>query len=550
MASASTVFTLGVGCLLGLASVSWPQPTTRVSVDSSGAEGARNDASFEAAISSDGSVVAFQCDAQLVAGDTGGHRDIYVHERLTRTTTRVSVDSAGVQANGQSVSPALSEDGRFVVFASVATNLVAGDTNSRQDIFVRDRLNGTTRRVSISSSGTQGNGSCTDPAISADGRFVGFASAATNLDGLDGNGQPDVFVHDLLAGTTKLVSRGMTGAPAGGGSAAPALSFDGRFTAFVSTADDIVPGDTGFRGDIFVHDRDTGLFTRVSVDSAGLQGDGHSSGPSISWDGQCVVFHSISSNLDPVDTNGATDVFLHDRGTASTSLVSRSSSGAAGNGHSSTGSVSADGRWVAFQSAATNFDPSDTNTFRDIYLRDRLTSTTTRLSVDLFGAGGKLGGERAGISANGRLVSFDSLGDDLVASDGNDAHDVFVRDRIALSFNGTPQSGQSVNFSVSTAFGEETFLAMTLLSASGTAGFSLPNDGRVVPLTWDAVTSFGLLFPFLLSATIDATGAATMPTFPFPSAPVGLTISSAAVTIDLSRGVFGSVTGPTAFVTQ
>jgi Tol biopolymer transport system component len=233
-----------------------------------------------------------------------------VHDRLTGQTTRVSVASDGAQGNGDSECPSISADGRYVAFASLASNLVPGDTNGRMDIFVHDRLTGQTTRVSVASDGTEGNGDSGFPSISADGRYVAFASLASNLVPGDTNGTWDVFVHDRLTGQTTRVSVASGGAQGNGDSRFPSISADGRYVAFQSYASNLVPGDTNGVLDVFVHDRLTGQTTRVSVASDGTQGDSYSFGSSISADGRYVAFASYASNLVPGDTNGWADVFV------------------------------------------------------------------------------------------------------------------------------------------------------------------------------------------------------------------------------------------------
>src|SRR5947199_301364 len=190
-----------------------------------------------------------------------------------QTTVRVSVASDGTEGNDVSLGSALSADGRFVAFDSAATDLVAGDTNGVADVFVHDRQTGTTERVSVDSAGNQAKDARRGVALSADGRFVAFTSAATNLVAGDTNGPTDVFVHDRQRGTTERVSVDSAGTQANGASTGVALSADGRFVAFTSAAPDLVAGDTNGAADIFVHDRQTGTTERVSMDSAGNQGN-------------------------------------------------------------------------------------------------------------------------------------------------------------------------------------------------------------------------------------------------------------------------------------
>src|SRR5439155_932379 len=189
------------------------QATTRVSVDSSGAEG--NDESYGSSISADGQIVAFESMASnLVAGDTNSYADVFVHDRSTGLTERVSVDSSGAEGNSGSYDPSISADGQIVVFQSYASNLVAGDTNGVFDIFVHDRSTGLTERVSVDSSGAEGNGYSADSSISADGQIVAFESMAKNLVAGDTNATYDVFVHDRSTGRTERVSVDSSGAEA------------------------------------------------------------------------------------------------------------------------------------------------------------------------------------------------------------------------------------------------------------------------------------------------------------------------------------------------
>ena len=235
------------------------------------------------------------------------------------TTERVSVSSGGAQGNGYSFDPAISADGRFVAFASDATNLVPGDTNSTADVFVRDRQTGTTRRVSVSSGGAQGNDVSSDPAISADGRFVAFKSDATNLVPGDTNDSDDIFVHDRQTGTTRRVSVSSGGAQGNGDSLSPAISADGRFVAFESCATNLVPGDTNDAIDVFVHDRQTGTTRAGQRQLRRRPGQWQQLRARRSRrTGASSPSASVATNLVPGDTNDASDVFVHDRQTGTT----------------------------------------------------------------------------------------------------------------------------------------------------------------------------------------------------------------------------------------
>lgn len=364
-----------------------PPQTTRVSVGSGGIQ-ANGASFFTPAVSRDGRLVVFRSQAtNLVANDTNGLQEVFVHDRATATTTRVSVSSNGAQATGASFDPAIAADGRFVAFNSDATNLVTNDTNDRRDLFVRDLTTATTTRVSLSSGGAQANNGCGNPALSADGRFVAFSSSATNLVTNDTNATSDIFVRDRTTGTTTRVSVRSGGTQAtGGNSARPALSADGQIVAFDSDATNLVTNDTNAQRDIFVHDRTTGTTTRVSVRSNGAQAvGGVSFMGGISGDGRIVAFGSDATNLVAGDTNGGGDVFAHDRTTGATTRVSVGPGGAQATFSGTFGSgdnrLSEDGRFVVFESVATNLVANDNNGLTDIFLHDRTTGITTRASV-------------------------------------------------------------------------------------------------------------------------------------------------------------------------
>jgi Tol biopolymer transport system component len=315
--------------------------------------------------------VAFESVAtNLTADDTNGAiKDIFVRDRNTNETTRVSVSYNGDPVNSASSAPSISSDGSYVAFESTATNLTADDTNGAiKDIFVRDRNTNETTRVSVSYNGDPVNGASSAPSISSDGRYVAFESLANNLVTGDTNGVKDIFVYDRNTGTTTLVSVDSSGLQGNGISSAPSISSDGGFVVFESLANNLVTGDANGVKDIFVYDRNTGTTTLVSVDSSGLQGNGISSAPSISSDGRFVVFESLANNLVTGDTKGVKDIFVYDRNTGTTIRVSVDSSGFQGDGASSVPSVSSDGKHVTFESIATNLVTDDTNGLRDIFV--------------------------------------------------------------------------------------------------------------------------------------------------------------------------------------
>jgi Tol biopolymer transport system component len=395
--------------------------TIRVSSDPSGLPG--DGQSREPALDSSGRFVAFESDAtDLVPGDTNGERDIFVRDRLLGLTNRISVSSSGAQANGDSNGAALDAKGRFVAFVSSASNLVAGDTNGVVDVFVHDLRTGETSRVNVSSAGAQANNGSLTAAIDAKGRFVAFHSSADNLVAGDTNGLDDVFIHDRKTGETTRVSVGSAGTQANAGCFTPALDAKGRFVAFSSSADNLVAGDTNDETDIFVHDRKTGETTRVSVSSGGVQGNGDSQLPALDAKGRFVAFQSLASNLVAGDTNGQRDVFVHDRKTGGTSRVSVGNTGAQGNNASGDPDLDARGRFVAFESSASNLVAADTNDASDVFVHDLLTGGTRRVSVANGGGQSTAGSFDPSLDATGTVVGFDSDGLDVVPPQ----RDVFI----------------------------------------------------------------------------------------------------------------------------
>ncbi|MEN6643054.1 MAG: Ig-like domain-containing protein [Armatimonadia bacterium] len=397
-------------------------------------------------ITPDGRYVAFISTASsLVAGDTNEGSDAFVHDRVTRTTTRVSVATGGGQACGQGYGEggqtSISADGRYVAFPSYASNLVPGDTNGCTDIFVHDRTTGVTTRVSVMTGGGQGNEGdgehYTQPAsISGDGRYVAFNSAR-QLVADDTNGFEDVYVHDRTTGTTTLVSVATNGTHGNSASAFPAISADGRYVAFQSGASNLVTGDTNDTLDIFVRDRTTGTTTRVSVATGGGEGNGYASSPSLSADGRCVAFASYATNLVAGDSNGYSDDFVHDRTTGVTTRVSVSTGGVQANDYVMTPAISADGRYVAMYTCASNLVAGDTNGRGDAFVHDRTTGTTSLVSVATGGAQGNGDSLSPVLTGDGRYVAFSSDATNLVAGDTNGDRDIFVRD--TLGTNAAPR---------------------------------------------------------------------------------------------------------------
>ncbi|MFG3303444.1 TolB family protein [Micromonospora chersina] len=400
--------------------------TSRVSVSNNGKEG--NDRSFAFAISDDGRYVAFDSSAtNLVTGDTNGTDDVFVRDRGTKKTQRISVSSTGTQADAWSSGPSISADGRYVVFVSAATNLVAGDTNGLSDVFLRDLHSGTIRRVDVVAPGGQQDFGLHNATISADGQSVVLSTIAPLVPG-DTNGQQDVFVHDLVSGATSLVSVPDSGGSADGPSFWPWISVTGRYVAFVSWASNMVSGDTNGVGDVFLRDRVTGSTTRVSLSDDDQQAARASFAPAVSADGRYVSFTSEAPALVPGDTGSSNDVFVRDLVLGTTTLVSATLAGAPGNNTSGDSVITPDGRYVAFGSDASDLVAADTNGQGDLFVRDLWTGQITLASVS--GSGEAANGPSANprISADGRHVAFNSWATDLVSGDTNNQLDVFIRD--------------------------------------------------------------------------------------------------------------------------
>jgi Tol biopolymer transport system component len=411
------------------------QDTIRLSTDAAGNQG---DLSSESpSLSYDGQVVCFTSDAtNLVVGDTNGQLDVFVNDRAAGTVTRISVDSNGLEGNGASVSwtgRALSADGMLGVFDSDARNFDSNDTNGVADVFVHDRSSGTTVRVSVDSSGNEANLGSGYSVISADGRVVAFMSYATNLVASDNNQKADVFVHDLLTGVTERISVDSFDGEVNGQSSDPSLSTDGRYVAFRSDATNLVAGDSNGMSDVFVRDRVLGTTERVSLGAGGIEGNNASVRPSLSSDGRFVAFASSASNLVPSDTNLWADIFLVDRTTGTIVRCSVDSAGNQADLPSDCGSISSSGAFVMFESLATNLVVNDGNRESDCFVRDVQAGTTTRLSVDSNGGEADFGSYAPVLSGEELDFAFMSDADDLVGSDTNGSTDIFVHERCGVT---------------------------------------------------------------------------------------------------------------------
>jgi Tol biopolymer transport system component len=408
--------------------------TERISITSYG--GSSNGASWWPSFSSDGRYVAFYAGGgNIVPGDTNHVYDVFVRDRLFQTVELVSLSSAGEIGNGASFEPAISRDGRYVAFPTAATNLTPDDTNGVADIVVRDREAELTLLASVSPTGSVADGESLWCSISEHGRYVAFQSSATNL--IEGETilWPGIYLRDMVSGTTEYISQPNGGGRADEVSVKPSITPDGRYVAYRSFATNLVAGDTNGFSDAFLYDRDSGVTERVSVVTlTGAEGNGETLGrPAVTPDGRYVVFSSAADNLAPGDTNGKWDVFIRDRNTGVTERVSVSSAEAEGNDDSGFDAeqvaVSDDGRYVAFASAASNLAAGDTNAMWDVFVRDRVAGTTERVSVATAGTEGNdhAGRVSVAMTPDGQTVGFDSLASNLVLIDTNHTPDVFVR---------------------------------------------------------------------------------------------------------------------------
>ncbi len=413
-------------CLfLGIVSIPWHKVHAVVlpeliSAASDGSQG--NKFSSWSTVSADGRYVAFLSEStNFFANDTNDSYDIFVKDRQLGTIEHINVSSDGTPANGMSYSPSISADGRFIAFSSKAGNLVPGDTNNKEDIFVHDRQTKITERVNVTSTGIQSNNDAYWPSISDDGRTVAFLAYASNLVIGDTNFDSDVFVHDRHSGVTERVSVSSDGSQGSSGAYQFAMSANGKFVAFYSQAPNLILGDTNGHYDIFVHDRETKFTKRVSVAADGTQGNSGSSSPSISADGRYIAFYSQATNLAPDDSNSAPDIFVHDRQLETTTFVNLLT---AGRLHKEF-TLSDDGRFLAFINAYVSFLPG--NTVSDILsLHDLHTNTTKRLTLGQELSLSKIQFNKPTFSANSQFLTFESGSPTILPNDTNNTYDIFL----------------------------------------------------------------------------------------------------------------------------
>lgn len=408
--------------------------TALVSLGDTGVQGDRD--SVGPAVSGDGNYVAFTSSAtNLIFGDSPvipWERHVFLRDRIAATTILITYDyvTGGYVYNGNSDVCDITPDGRYVVYFSDNDSLVPNDTNIATDIFLWDRLTGLNEIVSVSSTGEPSNYTSVGCSASADGRFIAFASAASNLVPGDTNEVFDIFVRDRSGGTTVRASVSSEGGQAESTcSGFPSISGDGRYVAFNCEDANLVPDDTNLMLDVFIHDTLTGITELASLGSGGepTNGDSHVSPNALSADGGTLSYSSIASNIVRKDKNDFHDIFVYDRARGTTERVNVSASGKEANNNSFSGQLSDDGRFVAYRCLASNLLPDDTNELDDVYIFDRDTGITKLVSVSTEGIQTNFNSGNHYLAPTGGHVSFMSWANNLVPDDVNLSSDVFIR---------------------------------------------------------------------------------------------------------------------------
>jgi hypothetical protein len=406
--------------------------TTRVNIASDGTEA--NYYSYTGDISDDGRWVTFASFASnLVAGDEDiGSLDIFLHDRQSGQTERLSVNHEGIPGDGDSNDPVISGDGNWVAFFSDATNLVSGDTNNARDLFLWERATGTLQRISVSSTGAQGSGNMnfnSDAAFSDDGNSIAFISSLNGLVAGDTNGWADLFVHDRMSGETIRVSISSTGEAANNESASVDISADGRYLSFRSWASNLVPDDHNGQADVFVHDRQTGQTERISQRDDGSETTQDASNPSISGDGRFVAFQT-TEDLTSGATTEIPSIYLYDRVNSTIALAVTRTNGE--RAEAQFPRLSADGQFLLFSSSDSAVVVNDTNEVSDVFRHDFQMDHTERVSLSSYDEQGNGSSTSARMSSEGQYVVWNSFASNLVENDQGGWNDIFVREELAL----------------------------------------------------------------------------------------------------------------------
>jgi PKD repeat protein len=413
---------------------------------STGTTGESNGPSFNPSISDDGRYIVFESVASnLILNDTNNVSDIFLVDSQANTMERVSLGLNGSEANGASTNPVISADGNYIAFESSATNLVNSDANNVIDIFVYDRTSGITTRVSVDSSGVEARSHSFGPSISQYGQLIAFYSLATNLVTGDTNRAIDVFVHNTATGSTERVSVSANGDQGNMDSWQPRISANGEFVSFSSTASNLVPNDTNSEQDIFLVQRQDGSITLVSNAPGGQASNGRSSYSAMSGDGSYVVFESSATNLIANDNNGMDDVFVFDRSQRLVSRVSNATNGGDADGSSVQPGISNDGRFIGFFSYASNLVDIAVNQIENVYIYDQQTGNMELLSIAEDGSLANNSSYNPSLNSNGQFVALFSLASNLVTPDTNNRDDVFLFDRGELNTPPVANAGNDAN---------------------------------------------------------------------------------------------------------
>lgn len=443
-------------------------------------------------------------------------QDIVARDLASGSVSVVSVGLGGAAANGASGSAVSSESGRYVAFVSDASNLVADDGNGAHDVFVADRTTGTITAVSVGVSGRTADGDSHSPSISGDGRYVAFVSSASDLVAGDAAGHHDVFVRDLVGGTTSRLSNAVSGVPANGDSSAPAISLDGSTVAFSSLASDLVAGDSNGVSDVFVVARTGGPVRRASIASDGRQAALSSFSPSLDRTGTRVAFESAAANLVTGDTNLIRDVFVRDISAGTTVRASQAQDGRQGDAESREARIAADGSRVAFVSLASNFVPGDTNRVSDVFITDLATGYVSRISNARAGGAASGASSSPAFSSAGDAIAFQSDASDIAVGDTNGATDVFVarfgtrsydrvagRDRYATAIEASRRAFPNGAPVVVVATGGNWPDALGGSALAGVAGgpLLLVHPSGITPAVADEIERLGATRAYILGGT-------------------------------------------------
>jgi len=475
--------------LLGAASASRLPAIEIVSTRADGSQGSGGET--QCAISGSGRYIAFSSNAaDLVPGDTNGHSDVFVKDRTTGVLERVSVDASGGQGTGVSsqgytgsFDPSISDDGRYVAFASAANNLVPGDLNNRTDIFLKDRWTGAVTLLSVTAAGVQADQECTHPDLSGDGRYVVFSSQANNLTGGTPTGNHQIYWKDVQTGAIERVSVDAAGEPLMGSAYEASVSGDGNRVVF--TLEQFF-GSGGFQ--IHLRNRSGGTTSVISLNTVGDPGDSESTEAMITGDGRWVIFRSKASDLVGDDTNASPDMFVRDLQTGTTVRVSVASNGAESSGSCYRPALSDDGRFAVFRSSAATLVPDDLNGHDDIFLHDLQTGATIRLSIGDGATEANGNSTLARISGSGAVVTFLSNASNLVPVDSNDINtDVFAaanplfvpvrRPDGLISANAfSPRSGDGIYNATGIS---QTLVATSRRASPARANLTVENDGNL-----------------------------------------------------------------------